>query len=72
MALDDLPNTMDKTASKAASPSDPSDEKAFWLPKTPAERLGALEFMRQVADGYDPATTRLQIVLEVLGVEQTE
>lgn len=65
MALEDFPYTMDKTAFTVASLSDPSDEKAFWLSKTPAERLEALEFMRQVAYGYDPATTRLQRVLEV-------
>jgi hypothetical protein len=42
-----------------------SDEKAFWLNKTPLERLEALEYMRQVAFGYDPAIARLQKVLEI-------
>lgn len=42
-----------------------SDEKAFWLSKSPEERLEALELLRQIAYGYDPATTRLQRVIEV-------
>jgi len=42
-----------------------SDERAYWLSKTPTERLAALELMRQVIYGYDPSTTRLQRVLSV-------
>jgi hypothetical protein len=39
---------------------------AFWKSKTPAERLEALESLRQTVYGYDPAVTRLQRVLEVI------
>jgi hypothetical protein len=42
-----------------------SDEKKYWLSKTPDERLQALELMRQIIYGYDPATARLQRVLEI-------
>ena len=56
---------MDKTAFTIASLFDPSDEKQYWLSKTPAERLEALETMRQIIYGYDPNTTRLQRVLEI-------
>lgn len=42
-----------------------SDEKQYWLSKTPEERLQALELMRQIIYGYDPATARLQRVLEI-------
>ena len=45
---------------------DASDERDFWLSKTPSERLAALELMRQVIYGYDPSTTRLQRVLSVV------
>lgn len=31
------------------------DEKAFWAQKSPLERLEALEQMRQILYGYDPA-----------------
>lgn len=44
---------------------DNSDEKRYWLAKSPLERLEALEVMRQIIYGYDPATTRLQRVLEI-------
>ena len=40
-------------------------EKAYWLSKTPYERLDAVETMRQIIYGYDPATTRLQRIFEV-------
>jgi hypothetical protein len=56
---------MDKTAFSLASLSDASDERAYWLARTPHERLEALEVMRQIVYGYDPSTTRLQRVPEV-------
>jgi hypothetical protein len=43
---------------------DESDEKAFWLSKTPLERLEALEYLREIAFGHDATTARLQRVLE--------
>ena len=42
-----------------------SDEKAFWLSRTPLERLEAMEFLREIAFGHDATTGRLQRVLEV-------
>jgi hypothetical protein len=42
------------------------DDRKFWKSKTPGERLAALELLRQIHYGYDPATTRLQRVLEVI------
>ena len=54
---------MDKSVIEIVALTDESDEKAFWQSKTPAERLAALEFMRQVMYGYDPTTARLQRVL---------
>ena len=56
---------MDKTAFSVASLHDEPDDKAFWLSKTPYERLEAVELMRQVIYGYDPATSRLQRIFEV-------
>jgi hypothetical protein len=38
----------------------------YWHSRTPQERLWALELMRQEAYGYDPATARLQRVLEIV------
>ncbi len=56
---------VDKSAFSVASLFDESDEKAYWLSKTPYERLQAVELMRQVIYGYEPATARLQKVFEV-------
>lgn len=56
---------LDRSAFLVDSLSNDSGEKAYWRSKTPAERLYALESMRQILYGYDPATTRLQRVLEV-------
>ena len=44
---------------------DDDDAPRYWHRQTPAERLAALEYLRQVMYGYDPATDRLQRVLEV-------
>ena len=56
---------LDKTAFLVASLTDESDEKQYWLTKSPYERLRALELMRQIIYGYDPSTERLQRFLEV-------
>lgn len=55
---------IEKTAFTVTSLNE-SDEKAYWLSKTPYERLAAIEIMRQVIYGYDPSTTRLQRVFTV-------
>jgi hypothetical protein len=44
-------------------------DRAYWRAKTPAERMEALELMRQIVYGYDPATTRLQRVLAITELE---
>lgn len=57
---------MDKSALSVASISEETDDKEYWHAKTPQERLEAVELMRQINYGYDPATTRLQRVLEIV------
>ena len=42
------------------------DDKRYWHSKTPHERLEAVELTRQILYGYDPATTRLQRVFEII------
>jgi hypothetical protein len=61
---------IDKTAFTIASLFAPADEKAYWLSKTPYERLAAVELMRQIIYGYNPATTRLQRIFEVINFSQ--
>ncbi|NIT61586.1 MAG: hypothetical protein GWN00_36910 [Aliifodinibius sp.] len=65
MKTKDLSNIMDKSQLSVSSLFDQSDEKEFWLNKSPLERLQALELIRQIIYGYDPSTTRLQRVLSI-------
>ena len=58
------PYRVDRSIVLVGSAFGESDEKAFWFSRTPLERLEALEYLREIAFGYDPATTRLQRVLE--------
>jgi len=59
------PFRMDKTAFSVGTLSEASDEKEYWLSKSPLERLEAVEIMRQIVYGYDPSTARLQRLLEI-------
>jgi hypothetical protein len=59
------PFRMDKSVLSVTSLFDEADEKAYWLSKTPHERLEVVELMRQINYGYNPITSRLQRVLEV-------
>ena len=63
MATGENDRKLDKTSVVISSPEEPMDEKSYWLAKLPAERMAAIETMRQIVDGYDPSTTRLQRVL---------
>jgi len=57
---------LDRTAFSIVSLDEAdNDEMEYWLSKTPYERLEALETLREIFYGYDPATTRLQRVLEI-------
>lgn len=57
---------MDRRAFSVVSLSEQDDdEKRYWRGKSPHERLQAVEETRQIIYGYDPASTRLQRVLEV-------
>ena len=57
---------MDKTAFSVMSVAEAAEEdRTYWLSKTPEERLAALELMRQIHSGYDPATERLQRVFTI-------
>ncbi len=56
---------MRKDVLKVSSLFEKSDEKEYWLSKSPNERLEAVEIMRRILYGYNPSTTRLQRVIEV-------
>ena len=61
---------LDRKAIEVVGLKDKSNDRRYWLSKTPAERFEALELLRQIAYGYDPATARLQRVLEVVELEK--
>ena len=44
---------------------EPSDDKDFWLSKTPSERLQFVEILRQLNCGQYQPTARLQRILTV-------
>ena len=44
---------------------EPSDDKDFWLSKTPSERLQFVEILRQLNYGQYQSTARLQRILTV-------
>jgi hypothetical protein len=65
LGVDELAQTkLDRTHFSVVQLKEP-DEKAYWLSKSPAERIEAVELMRQMIYGYDPTRTRLQRVLTV-------
>ena len=54
---------MDKTAFTVTTLSEEEEENAYWRSVPAEERLRAIETMRRIIYGYDPATARLQGVL---------
>jgi len=55
---------MDKKVFIVTNLKDGSDRQ-YWKSKSYAERLEALEQLRQIVFGYDPTTARLQRVITI-------
>ena len=55
---------VDRTAFTVGSLTEASDEKTYWLSRTPEERLRQIELLRRINYGHR-ATTRLQRVFEI-------
>lgn len=60
---------LDKTVFSVSDLDNPPDDRAYWLSRPPEERLAAMEFLRQMVYGYDPATARVERVLEIVELE---
>ncbi|HEX8237320.1 MAG TPA: hypothetical protein VF600_15275 [Abditibacteriaceae bacterium] len=56
---------MDKSVVSIGTLNEQGDDREYWASRTPAERLQALEFMRQVMYSYDPETSRLERVFTI-------
>lgn len=54
---------IDKSVFSVVSQIDKSNDKEYWLKKTPIERLRQIEILRRINYGHR-ATVRLQRVLE--------
>jgi len=65
MDIDPNQLKVDKTRMVISSLDEPTDDIVYWSTKTPKERMAAIELMRQIIYGYDPASTRLQRVLTI-------
>jgi len=64
MTQDGFPR-LDKSAFSVVSVEEADMDLEYWLSRTPAERLSAVELNRWLVYGHDRATSRLQRVLEV-------
>ena len=62
---DILEMRLDKTKISVSNSFDNSDEKEYWLSRTPEERLLHVERLRRIAYGYDENSVGLQRVLEI-------
>lgn len=69
MDAQELP-PLDRTAFSIVPLAEADNDMQYWLSKSPAERLAAIEINRRMVYGYDRATSRLQRVLEVTELER--
>jgi hypothetical protein len=60
---------LDRSVVEITTLTDQGDDGLYWADKTVEERMAALELMRQIVYGYDPATERLQRSFEVFKCE---
>ena len=51
---------LDRNAFSVTTLQEQDSDVEYWKSKTPKERILAVEFLRQLNYGYDPATERLQ------------
>jgi hypothetical protein len=70
-AIEDAFAHVDRTAFSVVSLHDEPDDTAYWLSRTPYERMLAVEMLRRIVYGYDPTAARLQRVFEVTELESS-
>ena len=57
---------LDKTMFEIQDLNDSKNDLAYWLSKSPEERIAAIEIMREINYDYNPATDRLQRIFEIV------
>lgn len=57
--------SIDRTKISFSDSFDNSEEKEYWLSRTPEDRLLHVERLRRIAYGYDENSEGLQRVLEI-------
>ena len=60
---------LDRSAFEIVALDEEGDDRTYWRTRSPQERMEALELLRQIIYGYDPATSRLQRFFEVAELE---
>ena len=65
---DNLEMRLDKTKISVSNSFDNSDEKEYWLSRTPEERLAYMQKLRRINYGTEVGA-RLQRILEVVKCE---
>lgn len=63
---DILEMRVDRTKISFSDSFDNSEEKEYWLSRTPQERLLHVERLRRIAYGYDENSPGLQRILEIV------
>ena len=71
MVIGKMKYIIDRQAFSIGTLGGESDEKSFWKSKTPIERLEAMEIMRQINYGYNPASERLQRFFEITELKRS-
>ncbi len=61
---------LDKTRIVVSPLSDTSEEKRYWLSKSPADRLNAVELNRRLLYGAYRTASRLQRLLEIVDLSR--
>ena len=61
---------VDRKAFSVVSLTDDSGEKAYWLARTPQERLKQVEILRRINYGSESAA-RIEKVFEIIDLEQS-
>ena len=56
---------LDKKIFEICDLKDKKSDLNYWLSRTPEERIAAIELMREINYGYNPATDRLQRFFEI-------